>query len=202
MCLCVFVGFSACVHSRNGSPPNSNNCKNIGSSVKLRALFQVYVSQQSNRSSLLFFHSFFLSPFYTSHPPFLYYSFSFFSVLCEPCSHALSDFLHVYRIHKHAQKFFSLRTHTPCPPPAPLAGCCCWLTVLIYSRFGSLPGHLKQLHDIEGLQAGPSINGNKQSQQLLLFSLLLQSSVKKYYRVMSYIFYHLLQDLMPWTDSL
>lgn len=38
-CLCGFGGFSACVHSRNRPPPNSNNSKNTGSSVKLGALF-------------------------------------------------------------------------------------------------------------------------------------------------------------------
>lgn len=56
------------------------------------------------------------SPFFTPPIPHCSTTLSLlFPVLCEPCSHALPDFLQVYRIHKHAQKFPSLRAHSPCP---------------------------------------------------------------------------------------
>lgn len=37
--VCVCIGFSACVGSRNVPPPHGNNCKNTGKSVKSRSSF-------------------------------------------------------------------------------------------------------------------------------------------------------------------
>ena len=124
----------------------------------------------------LFYFFLFFSPL-ASHPPtpllllhFFFFFFFLFSHLLALffCSPWLSVCLSHARTHKTSRPptppppppLLFLHACPPPPPPSrppclpPLAGCCCWLTVLIYSRSGRLPAHLKQLHELQGPAGG------------------------------------------------
>lgn len=161
--------------------------KTLGRVLNSEQFFRARVSQQSTRHSLppslahslLFFLSltYFFDGLLPSPTSLVLLHFFFFSSLTGPVFlHSLTICMSITHTYTHTHNFSpllnphpppSLHTCSPCPPPPPsLAGCCCWLTVLIYSTFGRLPAHLKQLHELQGRPGEPSLDSNKQSRRL------------------------------------
>lgn len=158
--------------------------KTLGRVLNSEQFFRARVSQQSAGSSLpllslsLSLTSSFAPPPPSSHPATL-------SLLFSCKCYALSVCLSEPQAHTHTHTQNLTTPHPPSLPPSylgpppSLAGCCCWLTVLIYSRFGSLPAHLKQLHEPQG-RVWMAIN--KVSKRLLSFhspTLIYQSKFQK-----------------------